>query len=336
MSSNPATIKDIARKLNLHHTTVSRALRNHPDVNQETRHRVLKTAEQMNYTPNSYATNLRARKSKTIGIIVPSVQPFFFSSIISILSQKAEKTGFSIMICQSDDKYEIEKRNVMTLLQNRVAGLFVSLASETETYEHFDFLEKQEVPVVFFDRVPNTKKSNHIKIDNFHGAYQATEYLISNGRKDIAFLTGPRDVSTFHDRLKGYIAALRDNGLNVHKQRILRSELSIAGGKSIMQQIASREKLPDALLCSVDLLAFGAMNIIHKSGLKIPDDIALIGFDNHPAGEIVQPALTTLAQPIEQIGSNSYEMLMSIINKRKLKKDLTIPLKMKLLLRASA
>lgn len=331
------TIKDIARELNIHHTTVSRALRDHPDVNTDTRALILKTAEQMNYSPNTFATSLRSQQSTVIGVIVPSVQPFFFSSMISKLSKKADEAGYTIMIFQSDEDFEIEKRNVMALLQNRVAGLIVSIASETDQFDHFTMLEEQGTPVIFFDRVPPDPKVNCVRIDNYHGAYGATEYLISKGREDIAFFAGPKDVSIFHDRLEGYMAALRDHNRHIRQDRIFRSNLSIEAGRNTMQQLIGSQSLPDAILCAVDLLAFGAMGAAQHAHLAIPDDVALIGFDNHPAGEIVQPALTTVAQPIDRIAEQAFQLLIRLIegDKSGTAPD-SDPLKMELLIRESA
>lgn len=311
--NKPVTIKDIAQKLNIHHTTVSRALRDHPDINAETKALIRQTADEMHYVQNTSASNLRSKQSNIIGVIVPGVQYYLFSSIISILSKRAAEAGYTVMIFQSDDDPEIEKCNVMALLQNRVAGLIVSIAANTENFDHFKMLEEQGIPIVYFDRVHPDSQKNRVMIDNFQGAYDATEYLIKQGRKEIAFFAGPKDKFTFHDRFEGYKAALKDYNVSVNEKLILRSVNSISAGQSLMRQVFESGYRPDAVLCIVDLLAFGAMNVIQEKGLSVPDDIAVIGFDNHPADEIVQPPLTTVAQPMEKMGNMAFDCLVDLI-----------------------
>lgn len=333
--NKPVTIKDIAQKLNIHHTTVSRALRNHPDINTETKALILETAEEMHYVQNTSASNLRSKQSNIIGVIVPGVQYYLFSSIISILSKRADEAGYTVMIFQSDDDSEIEKRNVMALLQNRVAGLIVSIAANTENFDHFEMIEEQRVPIVYFDRVHPDITKNRILIDNFHGAYNATDYLIKQGRKKIIFFAGPKDIFTFHDRFEGYKAALKDNNILLKEELIFRSVNSIPEGQKLMKQVLESNIHPDAVLCIVDLLAFGAMHEIQENGLNVPDDIAVIGFDNHPAGAIVQPPLSTVAQPIEKMGNMAFDCLMNLIEGKNEDRAGVDPLPMELLIRES-
>ncbi len=330
------TIKDIATRLNIHHTTVSRALRDHPDVNTETKALIVKTAREMRYVQNASASNLRSKQSHIIGVIVPGVQYYLFSSIISTLTKRADEAGYTVMIFQSDDDYEIEKQNVRALMQNRAAGLIVSVAAGTEKFDHFDLLEKQGIPVVYFDRVHPDPAKNRIVVDNFQGAYQATEYLIKKGRQDIAFLAGPKDIFTFHERLEGFTSAMQDYQLPVRQERIYRSENSIRAGQRLTKQLLTEGTVPDAIFCVIDLLAFGAMHVIAEKGLRVPQDIAVIGFDDHPAAEIVNPPLTTVAQPVETMGNRAFDCLMRLVkgdSQACIEED---SLKMTLLLRESA
>ncbi len=330
------TIKDIATRLNIHHTTVSRALRNHPDVNAETKALILKTAREMRYVQNASASNLRSQQSHIIGVIVPGVQYYLFSSIISTLTKRADEAGYTVMIFQSDDDYEIEKQNVRALMQNRVAGLIVSVAAGTENFDHFDLLEKQGIPVVYFDRVHPDPSKNRILVDNFQGAYQATEYLIKQGRKDIAFLAGPKDIFTFHERLEGFTAAMKACQLPVKSERIYRSENSIRAGQRLTEQILAKGTAPDAVFCVLDLLAFGAMHVIAEKGFNVPRDIAVVGFDDHPAAEIVNPPLTTVAQPAEAMGNSAFDCLMRLIREKPDGCIVDDSLQMKLIVRQSA
>ena len=334
--NKPVTIKDIAKALNLHHATVSRALRDHPAINPETRKKIQGIAREMGYTRNTLAAALSSRKSRTLAVMVPDIQPWFFASFISSVSTLAEQAGYTVMIFQSNDALKTEQQNTRAIIQNRVAGLIVSVTSETDHYEHFEQVRQQGIPVVFFDRVPRDLPGRKIMIDNYRGAFTATEYLINRGRRNIAFIAAPRDVSIFYERLQGYQSALEQNGFAHYPDRTIHADLSISGGKMAAQQLLSVPDTPDAILCTVDLQAFGAMRVIHDLALKIPTDIALIGFDDHPAGEIVFPTLTTVAQPIAGIAGAAFECVMQAIENPGADHQNPAPLPMELICRNSA
>jgi DNA-binding LacI/PurR family transcriptional regulator len=330
------TIKDIAEELNLHHTTVSRALRNHPDVSEETRDLVLRTARKHNYIPNTFAKSLRSAKSKTIVVMVPQVKNFFFSEVLGIISNLAFEEGFSVMIYQSNEESEIESQNLMAIMENRVAGVIASVASIDRNRDTYLQLVSLGIPVVLFDRCYDDKALPRVVIDNHRGAYDATRYLIESGRRDIAFYRGKMGNPVFDSRYKGYVDALKDQGIAYKENLVFSGGLGLEDGNRVVRKMASSRIKSDALICTVDMVALGVITGARELGMDIPGELALIGFDNEPAGRIIRPALTTVAQPVELVGAAAFDLLFSQINGDYEGIEKEIVLKMELIKRTSA
>jgi DNA-binding LacI/PurR family transcriptional regulator len=304
------TIKDLAEALNLHHTTVSRALRNHPDVNVKTREAVLKAVEKYNYVPNSFARNLRNAQSRTLVVMLPSVKNHFFSEVLGVISDMAVQSAYSVMICQSNEDDRVESQNIRVMLENRVAGLIASVADVRRNQELFIQLEQQGIPVVLFDRFYEGNALTRVKIDNFQGAYDATAYLVAAGRKKIGFYRGPMGNPVFDERFRGYRKALEDHGTGFKKEWVFQGGLSVDDGENLVKDWELTGRPVDGVLCAVDMVALGIINGARDSGLRIPGDLSLIGFDNEPAGRLIRPALTTVAQPVEEVGRTAFELLL--------------------------
>lgn len=330
------TIKDIAEELNLHHTTVSRALRDHPDVNKKTRKAVLQAARKHNYIPNSFAKSLRSAKSKTIVVMVPAVKNFFFSEVLGVISNLASKEGFSVMIYQSNEEDKIEFQNLVAIMENRVAGVIASVANVEKNRDKYLQLENLGIPVVLFDRCFNDDRISKVVIDNHKGAYDATEYLIQSGRKEIAFYRGKPGNPVFDSRLKGYTDALGNHGIPYQEHLLFSGGLDLKDGNRLVRQLANIEKRIDAILCTVDMVALGVITGAREMGLDIPSDLALIGFDNEPAGRIIRPALTTVAQPVDLVGSTAFQLLLAQINGNGKNEEKETILRMELIKRSSA
>lgn len=330
------TIKDIAEELNLHHTTVSRALRNHPDVNKETKELVLREARKHNYIPNSFAKSLRSAKSKTIVVMVPVVKNFFFSEVLGIISNLAFQKGFSVMIYQSNEEGEIELQNLMDIMENRVAGVIASVANVKKNKDKYLQLESLGIPVVLFDRCYADDSVPRVVIDNHQGAYDATEYLIKSGRKEIAFYRSKPGNPVFDSRYQGYLDALKYHEIPYKEHLVYKGGLKLEDGNRLIRKLAGSKNRTDAILCTVDMVALGVITGARDLEIDIPNDLALIGFDNEPAGRIIRPALTTVAQPVEKVGNVAFDMLLAQINgeKEEIKKE--IILKMELIKRTSA
>jgi DNA-binding LacI/PurR family transcriptional regulator len=327
-----ATIKDIARELNLHHTTVSRALRNHPDVNERTRETVLKMADELNYEPNVFATGLRSQKSKVIGIIVPEISHDFFSSIVSEITNRADETGYSVMICQSNETPEREIENVGALLSNRVAGIIAAISVNTSCYEHFERVLRRSTPLVFFDRVCHECDTDKVMLDFYGGAVQVVQHLIDQGYRRIAHVAGPTSLSGVQERVKGYTDTLQKNGLSVDERLI------VHGGFLPEHGIFGVEKLlphhPDALFCVDDQVALGAMMRLRAEGFHIPEQIAIAGFDNDQIAQYVEPSLTTVDIRRTEMGQAAVDLLIEQICGKK-RPFRTVRIKSELIVRAS-
>ena len=329
------TIIDLAKELKLHHTTVSRALRNHPDVKEKTREMVLEAARKYNYVPNSFAKSLRSSKSKTIVVMVPVIKNFFFSKVLGVITDLAFQAGYSVMINQSNEDGKIELQNLDAIMENRVAGVIASVANVKANKDNYLQLQKLGIPVVLFDRFFEDPNFSKVIINNNQGAKDATEYLIESGRKNIAFYLGLEENPVFEERYHGYLGALEKHKIPVNSKLIIRGGIELEDGIDLITDISKSNIEIDALLCVVDMVALGVISGSRELGIHIPGDLALIGFDNEPAGRIIRPALTTVAQPVEKIGKSAFDLLLSNINHTAQHPEVT-ELKMELIKRKSA
>ncbi len=335
MKKKQCTIKDLAEKLNIHHTTVSRAIRNHPDVNSKTRELVLKAAEKYKYIPNSFAKGLRSAKSKTIVVMVPVIRNYFFSEVMDVITRFASDQGYTVMIYQSNEDSEVELRNIESIIENRVAGVIASVADVHKNHDKFWQLENTGIPVVLFDRFYEHNFSR-INVDNFQGGYDATEYLLKKGYNKLAFNRGTVGNPVFDERYRGFTAAMLDYKIKVQPGMILEGGLKLDDGVKLIQKLRNNKSLPDALICVVDRVALGVIVEARDLGISIPEDLALIGFDNEPAGRIIRPALTTISQPIERIGESAFNLLKDKMNNTVEIISEEFPLPMELIVRSSA
>lgn len=330
------TIKDIARKLNLHHSTVSRALRNHPEVGARTREKVLALARDWDYHPNTIAQSFRQKKSKTIGVIVPDFRNDFFAHEISGIEEIAYNAGYDIMICQSNESYEREMINVRTLVSNQVCGALICVSQETKNGDHFKVFQTRGIPLVFFDRVCQKQVAVKIVADDFGGAFKATEHLIQAGYKRIAHLAGPRNLSVSDERLKGYMAALQKHRLPLDWDLVVFGGFKKEDGTRGFRKLRERGNLPDAIFSVNDPVAIGAMMQIKAIGLKIPRDVALVGFGDNEISSLVDPSLTTVKQTPFEIGKiASTTVIEQIENSKIVSTNKTEIIKTELVIRES-
>jgi LacI family transcriptional regulator len=310
------TIKDIAKALNLSTSTVSRALRNSYEINPETKRLVMEYAEKMNYRPNPIALSLKDSKSKSIGVIIPEIANHFFSQLINGIESIAYNLGYHVVIFQSHDSYEREVANTNYLVSRKVDGLLISLASLTTNLFHFQDLMEKGLPIVFLDRVPKEIETHKVVADNFAGSYQATSHLIRTGKRRIAHLTSPIYLSITTERLAGYKQALEDHGLVFDESLV---QYCIYGGKLVEENEAAMQKLlnlpepPDAFFTASDRLTTGCMAVLQKLKIKIPEEIAIVGFTNISVAELLNPPLTAVVQPAMEMGQQAVELLIKLI-----------------------
>ena len=310
----PATIKDLARELKLSPSTVSRALRDHPDISPKTKKRVVSLADKLDYHPDSIAQSLQTKKTKTIGVIVPEIKQPFFAAAINGIEELAYAAGYTIIVCQSNETADREVLVTRSLGSHRVAGLLVSLSRNTNNLDHFKVLQRRGVPIVFFDRVSNDIEASKVVVDDYKGAFDVVEHLIKSGYKRIAHLAGPKNLSISKFRLKGYMDALQQGNLSFNDSMVVYGGLDDTDGIVGFQKLLNLETLPDAIFAVNDPVATGAFVMIKEHGMKIPDDIALAGFSNTYMTSLLDPPLTTVEQPSYEIGKTAAQLLMEQIN----------------------
>jgi LacI family transcriptional regulator len=311
MKYNQVTIKDIARELGISPSTVSRALKDHPDISPETKKAVNELAEKLNYQPNIVALSLRQSKTNTIGIIIPELVHFFFSTVISGIEDVAHSAGYNVIITQSNESLQREKSNIKTLFNSRVDGMLISLSRETDNFDHIDSTIAKGVPLVFFDRVYNTANSSQVIVDDLSGAKDATLHLIEQGCTRIAHLEGPPNLGITKQRLEGYLEALKEKGIPVNQDLIMPCPLgTIEEGKAATEKLLKMSNPPDAIFATNDPAAMGAMQAIKEAGLKIPTDIAVAGFSNWFFSAMLEPPLTSVDQPGFEMGQEAAKLLI--------------------------
>ncbi|SDC72052.1 LacI family DNA-binding transcriptional regulator [Niabella drilacis] len=310
------TIKDIARKLDISVSTVSRALRDTYDVNRETREKVLAMANALNYRPNFNATGLVNRSSHNLAVILPFVTNYYFSAVITGIQEVAYQQDYNIILHITNDSPERERAIIKNLAASNLDGLLVAISSDADACAHFQQVIDSGVPIVFFDRVPDAIKTSKVMQDDYNGAFDAVEHLIGRGYQKIAHIGGPQGLGFTRKRKKGFLDALAKHGLPVNEEWIIHSGFSREDGEADALKLLKQKKRPDAIFAANDRKAIGALMALKKSGIKIGAQMGIIGFTNDPASTIVSPTLSTIAEPAFEIGKRSCELLLKHISKR--------------------
>jgi DNA-binding LacI/PurR family transcriptional regulator len=311
---HPATILDIARELHISKSTVSRALHGHSDINEQTRKAVLETARKLEYQPNLLAYGLAKNKSMTIGIIVPEFINSFFPFIIIGAQEVANPAGYHVLICQSNESYQTEIANTNVLLSSRVDGLLVSLTGETPNIDHFKKFERAGIPVVYFNRVCKDTHVSKVIVDDYEGAFKGVVHLIENGCRRIAHIAGPANLQMSQNRLRGYLDALAQHGIEKDSSLIIDYDLNPQQATECAKRLFDLPLPPDGLFAVNDPAAIAAMLVAKERAIKIPDELAVLGFSNEPTSALIEPGLTTLAQPMADIGRTAISMLFDQID----------------------
>jgi LacI family transcriptional regulator len=338
MKKNPATLADIANLLNISVSTVSRALHDHPAIHPDTKKQVIKLANELNYQPNLLALNLLARKTNTIGVIVPEITSYFFSSVINGIQDLVNDVGYHLMISQTEESFEKEQHIMEAMTKVRVDGFLISPTSETNDARHLNKLITSGIPVVLFDRDCAGFNGDKVLVDDYDGAFQAVEYLIKTGCKRIVHITGPSELSISQHRLNGYLDALAKHDIPRDEQLIL----SVGGftpehGVEAGKKIIAKPELPDAIFAINDGVAIGAMYIIKEAGIKIPSQISVVGFDDEPHSSYFIPPLTSVWQPVYDMGMLSARILLNKLkNNQNNQTSRLESLKPELIIRASS
>jgi LacI family transcriptional regulator len=339
MNFNAITIRDIAKELNLSVSTVSKALRDSYEISEKTKKLVVEYAERNNYRPNPIAQSLKHGHSKSIGIVIPTIENQFFSQVINGIESVAYNAGFNVIITQTHESYDLEVKNVSHLAHRSIDGLLISLSTETKDVEHLKKLHKQGLPIVFFDRVSDEIETHKVIADNFKGGYDATKHLLESGYTRIAHITSPPNISITKERLAGYNQALAEAGLQIPEEYI---KHCLHGGRdtseieNVLTELLSLEKKPDAIFTTSDRITTTTLFLLNKLKIKIPDDIALIGYTNTTLADVLNPPLSSVYQPGFEMGQKATEMLLNIIlSKRPVTEFETLVLPTRLFARSS-
>jgi LacI family transcriptional regulator len=305
------TIKDVAEKAGVSQSTVSYVLNKKKKVKQITKDKIIKAAEELNYTPNLIARSLKTKKTNTIGIIIPDLSNIFFAEIIRGIENITNKHDFTIILCCTYDDIEKEKKYLNTLLMKDVDGLIVIGTTKT----HHLLRNVENLPIVVVDRKLGSDFMS-ILVNNKKGGFLATNHLLERKKNEIYLFTGPLSSSTCFDRMNGYIDALKQHGLDYNESFILECELSYEGGIKATETIISEKRKFDAIFAGNDLIALGTINTLIKKGYKVPEDVSIVGYDDISTASIFYPALTTIRQPKYLMGIKAAELIIDYINKK--------------------
>ncbi|TRX04205.1 LacI family DNA-binding transcriptional regulator [Flavobacterium gawalongense] len=316
---NNPTLKQIASQLGISITTVSKSLKGYSDVSEKTKKAVIDLANQLNYTPNSFAVNLRTKESKTIGLIIPTLVHDFFSSVIDGILEEAEKRDYMVIILQSNEKVELEKKQIDLLLNKRVDGILMSLSNETGDFEHLKTIISHNTPLVLFDKIAKLVNCSKVTINDRKAAYDAVCYLIKKGYKKIAHFRGSYLPQNSIDRFLGYKKALEDNNIIYDPSLVFVCEnnMDFEDGYENAIKVVNEHPEIDAIFAVTDLVAIGIIKYLNDVGIPIPKQIAVFGFSNWFMSSVISPKLSTIDQPGFEIGRKSASILFDEINLKK-------------------
>jgi len=310
MLSSETTVKDIAKRLQMSISTVSRALTGHRDVSPETKALVLEMATQLNYSPNHAARSLRTNRTHILGLVVPEVSKHFFSNVLSGIQEYASSVHYSIVICQSLESYSSEQNHLLQLMAARVDGILISASNETSSCEHLQKLLERNIPIVMFDRVLEDLPVSKVVVDDQKASFQAVEYLIKTGCTRIAFVGGLSGLYVSKEREAGYRQAHALHGLPIDEELIIHCNNLNRSPREEVTKLLQRTNRLDAIFCLNDPIAIEVMQVVKEWNLKIPEEVSLIGFTNEPTSYYIEPSLTTVSQPAYEMGKTAVSLLI--------------------------
>lgn len=334
--SREVTIYDVAKVLNISPSTVSRGLKNHPHIRKETKKKIQITASEMGYRQNKFASNLRQKRTNTVGVVVPRLDSYFMATALAGIEKVTSENGYGLIISQSQESWRKEISCVSTLFNSRVDGLLVSLAFDTKNMNHFNIFFKKDIPVVFFDRVADCHDCMSVIIDNYKAGYELTSHLIEQGCRRIVYLGGNMLRNVYSERFRGYRQALADNKIEFDPSLLVVSDMSVQAGKETAQKILKMKSRPDGIFTANDTTAVAIIVELEKAGIKIPVEIAIAGFNNEPVSQVVKPNLTTVDYPARKIGEIAATSLIANLKDSQSANLSTIVLKHDLIIRQSS
>lgn len=308
------TIYDLSEKLNISAATVSRALNNHPKISQKTKELVLKTAKELNYKQNSLAQALKSGKTNNVGVIVPYINSNFFSSVIRGIEEELTPHGYHVIICQSHEDIDLEKKQLNTLLNAQVDGIFMSVSKTTDEVTHIENAKSTNTPILFFDRKKDISGISTVVIDDYKAGYLATEHLIEQGCKRISHLSGDLRLEIYQNRYNGYVQALKDYGITFNNDYLITVKSSVDEGVEAVKKLWDLNLPPDGIFSASDYAALGVCQELRKKKIKIPNDVAIIGFSNEPFTQYMELPISTIDQTPDKMGKISAQVFLEHMN----------------------
>jgi LacI family transcriptional regulator len=305
------TIYDIAKKLNVSASTVSRGLQDSPEIGVKTKKKIFDLVEKMGYRPNHTARNLRQQQTNTIGVIVHTLNSNFISSVLAGIEIATAKAGYDILIAHSSESYAKEVANAKNLFHRRVDGLIASLSVETKALDHFQPFVERGIPVIFFDRVEQDQNCTQVIIDNYKCGHIATKHLIEQGCKRIAHVTASLNRNVYSQRYEGYRKALEEHKLPFSENMLVVNNLTENAGIEAAMTLLKMKPFPDGVFITNDFVAAVCIRKLKEHGISVPDDIAVVGFNNDTIGKIIEPSLTTINYPGKDVGEIAAKNLIN-------------------------
>jgi LacI family transcriptional regulator len=330
------TIYDISKALNISASTVSRGLNNSPQVRKELRRKIMLTAQEMGYQHNKFAANLRQKRTRTLGVVIPRIDSHFMSTVISGMEKVANNAGYQLLISQSEESAALEEANIQALFNSRVDGLLVSLSFETKNQDAFKNVFRKDMPIVFFDRIFLCSNCVSVIIDNYSAGYEATKHLIDQGCRKIVHVGGSMNRNVYNDRYRGYRQALTDSSLDYDDRMLILTDLSDNSGGIIIRQLLGNGTMPDGIFTANDTSAVSLICELKKRGYRVPDDVAVVGFNDDPVSRIVEPNLTTVHYPGRAMGEVAASTMIRILEGTQYEKVNSIILSHELIVRESS
>lgn len=316
MRKEEITMKDIAEAMGLSRSTVSRALQDHPHINGETKQLVKEAATKLGYKYNAVAASLRKSKSNIIGLIVPRIDRYYQASVITAIQNQLHQARYNLIICQSNESPELERELVATLYTSRVEGLIVSLTQHTTDLSAFDTFSQNDRPLVFFDRVPRSYPAHKIQGDDYQGGWLATNHLLEQGCRRIAYIGGVQTCNVYKDRFDGYRDALKKYGLPVEEGMVFFHDLTRENALSTCEQLLSRDALPDAVFAGNDTVAVTLVDYAKRRGVKLPEELKVVGYSNDPQTEVINPSITSIEQHPYEVGTRSAALMLDVLQQK--------------------
>lgn len=309
------TILDIAKELNITFSTVARALNDHPAISASTKKAVRETADRLGYRPNKVASSLRSGKTKIIGILVPRLDVSFFSSVVHGIEGVMNENGYTILLYQSQESVKQEVKGIDTFLRSRVDGIIASISLETEDSKGYDEIKERNIPLAFFDRVPPGLDVPSVTIDDYRGGFMATEHLIKSGYRRIVHINQDRNINIFNERLRGYLDALKQYGLPVDETLIIKGGFSIEFGRQCVSDLLTKQVDFDAIFTLEDFTAMGVVQALKAAGMRIPEQIGVVGFANEAFTSLVSPTISTVDQRTVEMGEEVARLFLKLLKK---------------------